>query len=597
MTPQIALKVKNYKSFSTAEQGFERIKKLNIIIGKNNSGKTSLLDLIEYSFNPEGMDLVGETYKGIAVAEKIITDELLMQIAEHNSKNSMNQSHLKRLREMVGGNLNKTYKMEIRRNAPNIVTSSPVDFVGYQPNFTSAISSEISERTVTRITAERDMTPENFESGETFEKNGKGATQLIWKYLTVIGFNQNYIKKDFLKAINEIINPDIVFTDIIIKEEIINGNRREISKGEIYFEDGGNTWIALSKMGSGIKSIILVLIHLILLPKHLGVDPSKMIFCFEELENNLHPSLQRRLFNFIIRYSQNNSCLFFITTHSSIVINLFSRSEDSQIIHVEKIDGVSYCKTISEQNHNISILRDLDNKASDLLLANGVIWVEGPSDAIYIEIFLDLLNSVNRDSSNLNYSIQSLATSIWKYAGFGDFKWADVDETTENRIISLAKINHNHIIIIDGDNNYEDLPPSQFNNFKLGTGRLKARLISESLAYTGETESELETNFGDSKNGTLSFWVNDGTIETYLDHFLTNRGKDFKQFFAKNETGGYTEKKRTGENSSISKVELAANIAKFIRDESIKIDDIAPTGSPLLNKLTRLRAKIASWNE
>jgi energy-coupling factor transporter ATP-binding protein EcfA2 len=42
------VKVKNLKCFATPEQGFEKICSINLIIGRNNSGKSSLLNLIEY---------------------------------------------------------------------------------------------------------------------------------------------------------------------------------------------------------------------------------------------------------------------------------------------------------------------------------------------------------------------------------------------------------------------------------------------------------------------------------------------------------------------------------------------------------------------
>jgi len=42
------LKIKNYKCFGDTAQGFNEIKPINIIIGKNNSGNSSLIDLIKF---------------------------------------------------------------------------------------------------------------------------------------------------------------------------------------------------------------------------------------------------------------------------------------------------------------------------------------------------------------------------------------------------------------------------------------------------------------------------------------------------------------------------------------------------------------------
>jgi AAA15 family ATPase/GTPase len=44
----VSIKIKNYMCFGEIPQGFDSIKPINIIIGRNNSGKSRLLDSIEY---------------------------------------------------------------------------------------------------------------------------------------------------------------------------------------------------------------------------------------------------------------------------------------------------------------------------------------------------------------------------------------------------------------------------------------------------------------------------------------------------------------------------------------------------------------------
>ena len=48
----VSIKVANYKCFGAEPQGFNYIMPINIIIGRNNSGKSSLLDTIKYAISP-----------------------------------------------------------------------------------------------------------------------------------------------------------------------------------------------------------------------------------------------------------------------------------------------------------------------------------------------------------------------------------------------------------------------------------------------------------------------------------------------------------------------------------------------------------------
>jgi hypothetical protein len=338
---------------------------------------------------------------------------------------------------------------------------------------------------------------------------------------------------------------------------------------------------------------------LIVLPKHDNKKPSDYIFGFEELENNLHPSLLRRLFNYISKYSNENNAYFFITTHSNIVIDLFGNSPKAQIVHVQKKGDYSTVTAITNDDHK-SILKDLDYRPSDLLLSNGIIWVEGPSDLIYIELLLYLFKqkNSNKDFDKFSYTIQPLSTAIWKYAGFNDFDWDEIenDKTLQNKIVSLQKLNHNHVLVIDNDNNYDDKRPSEWDSFENGIGKNKAKLIYESLKDAGADEANLKTNYGDSKDGKLFFWINDGTFETYLDHFVSDKGKEFEKYFDLTKPNGYLEKKRSGQDSAISKVVLASQIAKCFIKQELTLDDLAPVGSALLNKIERLYKTIESWN-
>ncbi|CAN5326350.1 hypothetical protein BH11BAC5_BH11BAC5_12470 [soil metagenome] len=592
-----ALKVKNYKCFGDVPQGFERICPVNIIIGKNNAGKSSLIDLIEFAVNRDRDILETQSSISRAVIELKLSDEILTKVGELEARNNGFEDPTPMIR-MVKDHaensvLNHEISFELKTKHQINFISNKNDYGQFLDSYKSVFSSLFRYKTFKRINAERNIVPELFFTNDGVNSNGDGATNLIWKHLSKKGFDQNLIKKELLESLNDIIKPDIVFIDIIIKEENKEENQHVLR--EIYFEVKNGTWVALSKMGSGVKTIILVLLNLIVIPKFTNTNKNQLVFGLEELENNLHPSLLRRLFNYIAQYSKLYKSYFFITTHSSIVIDLFSSNNDAQIVYIENsIDG-SICRTINSYLDNKNVLKDLDYKPSDLLLSNGIIWVEGPSDVIYLELLIDLFKTKFSDISKMNYCIQSLSTAIWKYAGFLDFDWSEMGGL-ENKIISLSKINHNHVIVLDRDNDYEDERPSNWELFKNGTGRNKGRLINESLKFSNHNEELLISNWGDTKNDTLYFWINEGTFETYLEFFIRNKGVEFEKYFSPEKGNKYFEKKRVGTNSSKSKVELAAEIAQFILKSKLSIYDIAPADSNLFNKIKRLVETIKSWN-
>jgi putative ATP-dependent endonuclease of the OLD family len=589
--------IKNYKCFGPAEQGFQRLMPINILIGKNNSGKSTLIDLIQYLFEPSKDILETKSRNSTCLVNLLLNDTIIEEVIDHYARTN-NQS-----KELWDANIRDYCKNFIPNNEVNFLYQSSGEILllnnsnrygQYEKSFHEIFINPFINKQFRRLAAERDVLPQALFTKSDLDINGGNATSIIWKYLNIKNYDQNLIKKDFLSSLNQITKPEIEFRDIHVKEE--ETTARQSAIGEIFFEDFDGTWVALSKMGSGIKTIILVLLNLIVIPESSGFKKERFVFAFEELENNLHPSLQRRLFHYISEYANLNNCNIFITTHSNIAIDLFFGAKNAQILHVQKIERESYVKTIQSEIEGRILLKDLDYKPSDILLSNGVIWVEGPSDTIYIELFITLYLKELNHNKKFNYCILSLSTSIWKYAGFNDFDWRQVDISIENEIISLAKINHNHLLVIDNDGNYDNIKPSNFEQFENTIGKQKARLIHKSLQFQNHDENDLQNNFGDSLTGTLYYWINDWTIESYLQHFVLTKGKCFGKYFNLNSSTNFFEKKREGENYSKSKVELAREISAFALQNEITFNDFAPSGSQLENKIKRLFATINIWN-
>lgn len=443
------LRFKGYKSFSGEYADIPEIKKINVFIGRNNSGKSSCLDIVENIIDPDvlsrnpflknGLDI--QLIHELSEAEvKYVFPENTYGggISERNhylfgKKFIGKKMNFSILSSVVGyGSRENTFKYEYVPN--ELIFEKKYD--QYWKNFGNKEVNSWATCKFRRLDAERNIVPEKESDIENVNMNGEGASNLIRKIINHSDYDENIVQEELLQALNSIVYPDALFENIKI-QQVVSG---EELKWEIFLQENGKRY-ALSKMGSGLKTIILVLINLLIIPKLKEYQNKKIIYVFEELENNLHPALQRRLFEYIYEFSQSNDIVMFLTTHSHVAINTFCDKEGTQIFHVEKEDGVSYLHKIDDYISKTTLLNDLDVRASDILQSNGVIWVEGPSDRVYIKRWLEIFCNgeleEGRDYQFLYYGGRLLS----HYTA----------EQECNDLINILLTNRNAAIVIDSD--------------------------------------------------------------------------------------------------------------------------------------------------
>lgn len=458
--PRTGIKIKGYKCFRD-ESGFDDIKKVNIIIGRNNSGKSSLLDIVDivcskaYDFGArrgawrggEAPEIYFESIIDPSVASRAFPD--------NRSGGAIHGSHGEYGRGLSGrrikwrragaSNAAKAYFVwcddvgitpklsQIQEYANTLVNSIPIDLEG---------------KRFFRLTAERDIIPEKESPGLAIEihPNGRGLTHAIQSFINVSSLPSNLVEKDMLGALNDIFSHDAKFNDIVCQIG-------DDGCWEIYLEEESKGRIPLSRSGSGLKTVIAVLSALILVP-HVGKRPlSDHVFGFEELENNLHPALLRRLSLYIYKKSLEKNFTYFITTHSNVLIDQFSRQDDAQIIHVMHNGSQSTCKVAKTYIENNGILDDLDVRASDILQSNGIIWVEGPSDRIYLNRWIDLWAGGSL--------MEGTHYQIIFYGGRLLSHLSAAVGAPNNSGISILQANRNSMILIDSDKRNRQAPINQ----------------------------------------------------------------------------------------------------------------------------------------
>ncbi|MCT4637043.1 MAG: AAA family ATPase [Bacteroidales bacterium] len=552
------IKVRNYKCFDSEGGGFEKFMPINIIIGKNNSGKSSLIDLVKY-FIEQNKDFI-EAGRNGNKSEVFVVHELTDQEISANFKSNTSgggipgQNHYEYGKQFIGGKYCYSLAEQGRKTFLEADFKVVPEAHKQLIEIANTIQLPFRNKQFCNITAERDVVPEIVNTIIELSPNGSGATNLVQHILNRTDQNSKLIEQELLKELNVIVNPDIKFTRVLVQ---LNLN----SKWELFFEDSEDNRIALSKMGSGVKTVLLVLLNLIVRPVFEAKNKESYIFAFEELENNLHPSLQRRLYNYIKNYSENTSTYFFLTTHSNVVIDAFGTYENSQIIHVTNDGTKSKSSTLLSYQGTKDVLNDLGLKASDILQSNGVIWVEGPSDRNYINKWLSLLAPELKEG--LHYSIMFYGGRLLSNLSF-DFEWFNEE------VIPLVKINRNAYVVIDRD--------GKSMNSKIN--QTKQRITDEI--------------------GASNFWITKGReIENYLSDDVIKKWLKEKHGYNSSLTNEKNTKLEDNISQSNTKIKLKYNSSKTVYSAEISefIDSTSIDVLDLKEKLNELIVNIRNWNE
>lgn len=539
----------NYKCFSNIH--IDNIKPINIIIEKNNIGKSSVLDIIEGIYGSRAININTK----IILTKEMDEDVISRVFQKNTSGGTIGGNHYEFGKKYIGQDISFIRK-------PDSSNQIPDDFEKYNPNLTisqidywSRVARliKIDSKVTKRISAERNIFPEDNDDNMIVDSNGNGITRIITNYLNRSKYNENLVKHDLLQNLNKIMGEDANFTEVVTQQI----DSAEGTKWEIYLREEGKGRIPLSESGSGLKTILMVLVFTILIPNVEHKKISQYIFLFEELENNLHPSLQRRLLKYIENLTEEGA-LFFLTTHSNVTLDAYQNSDITNIIHLQKEESQVNLINITNKIQKNSILNDLGIKASDLLQSNGIIWVEGPSDRVYINNWIKIHKKAN-----------IIEGKDYQCVFYGGRLLSNLSLEDENELVNLMSVNRNAIIVLDSDKKGNNAP----------LNKTKKRIIEEA-----------------KKQGIL-VWVTKGReIENYIPELLIkkkynkkNSKCSFGQFQNVEE---FIDKLKKGEGN------------KFLRDKINFAKDITTDCNwecfkdcyDLDKMITKIESKVLDWN-
>jgi AAA15 family ATPase/GTPase len=298
--------------------------------------------------------------------------------------------------------------------------------------------------------------------------------------------------------------------------------------------------IQVRSMGEGVINILGFIVTLL--------TEDNKLFLIEELENDIHPKALKKLLNLIILKSENNQ--FVISTHSNIILKYLGGLPESKIIFTDlnftgeslKLPTTNLRIIKNDPNSRMQVLEKLGYDFNDFDLYDGYLLLEESSaESIIKDILIPYFtpNLYGRLKTIAAKGVNDLETRFSDFHRLFVFvhtkpiylkrAWviADGDEAGKRSISSLVKAfpswNKNHFLNFT-KNNIEDYYPQRFEQdvkqISLLKGedkrQAKSKLIGEVIKWSIENREKSKNEFKKSASEIISILK---TIEKRLNKF------------------------------------------------------------------------------
>lgn len=367
------LKLKNYKGIK--EVKLEHLKLINVLCGKNNSGKSSVLESIvikdscvlgkklaeidlKWWIDKTNSVIAGFTSPDPRHYKQWFGEEIKSHTGNvfyQDEANNKKEEFLKRL---------SPYLSQYGKGGPYLAFQKFIEeFINatclpFSPVL--ILPKRILETTV-QINVDQPITPE-----------GKGIlNRLFFLQNQAANSKENNIYKEIYKIFSEV--TDGYYFSI----NSVSGNH-----AKIFFSKDETHWINGTACGLGLQDVLIMLSFII--------DTTYNFIMIEEPESHIHPDMQRRLIRFI---KERKDKQFLLSTHSNIFLNT---DFADKIFYTEMNDQV----TISDETSRANILINLGYSVVDNLVSDLIILTEGPYDIPILKTIIGKLGFLHKYNIN-----------------------------------------------------------------------------------------------------------------------------------------------------------------------------------------------------
>ncbi len=270
--------------------------------------------------------------------------------------------------------------------------------------------------------------------------------EIVKKMLLWTQDQRNKIKKyqEFLKE-NLFDGQDItlISKDNNILWRDVNKDKRDKENGILHIKIWDEDDRAIYDLWDWIQTLITITLPLF--------ECTNGLFFIEEPELYLHPWMQRKLIEVLIKTSDFIGHQFFITTHSNNFLDLTLDFDNISIFKARKTENKQFIiENIKSGDENI--LLELWVQKSSIFIANSTIWVEGITDRLYLGRYLDLYQKQKKkENPNFIEVKQDIDYCFVEYWGNNITHFSFLDDENWHEQVNIDRLCGKSFLIIDED--------------------------------------------------------------------------------------------------------------------------------------------------